>query len=104
MYPDGEHEYLELEEEDWQRRAEEDADAALMEMWREAEEDAAPECPFCRHPVDVLADGRHVCGNCEVTWSDADELAADDVEPSDEDWYAEINAGYMRDCGMGNFR
>ena len=27
-----------------------------------------------------------------------------DDEPTDEEWYAELESGYMRDIGAGNFR
>ena len=97
MYPDGEHEFEWLEDDEWQRRAEEDAGALLMEMAQREEEGDAPDCPFCRHLVDVLTDGRYVCGNCEVTWLSRDELDADYVEPPDADWCNEIESGYWRD-------
>lgn len=37
--------------------------------------DDAPECPFCRRPVERRRDGSLCCDDCEAEWDDEADLA-----------------------------
>lgn len=61
-------------------------------------------CPQCGDvELDEIQDGCLVCPDCGGTYT-ADELAAAWAEPTEDELCEEWNAGYMRDCGYGNFR
>jgi len=63
-YPDYDDETAEA------RARDDDDDQAWLAL---VEQEHAPDCPFCGHPVDVV-EGVYICGNCIVSWNDIDEL------------------------------
>jgi len=63
-YPDYDDETAEA------RARDDDDDQAWLAL---VEQESAPDCPFCGHPVDVV-EGVYICGNCIVSWDDIDKL------------------------------